>query len=144
MLKRFSIYVIVVLALVLLSTSLNNGGPELVAKAYKVDEGNLFRLLFKEPVEICYIMLKNGTIFKITQYFENKVYINIEQMRKELKEYDCDIKDIVIIIHNHLDLSRISEQDKKIYRYLRQEGFKGVFAIFLQGADTVLIYEEKE
>ena len=53
------------------------------------------------------------------------------------------MEDIEIIIHNHLKLHRISESDKKIYYCLKDEGFTGVFAIFLQGTKTVLIYKEE-
>lgn len=106
-------------------------------------DDNLFVQLFKEPVEICYLIMKDGTIYRTTQYLEDKVYLNINTLKQTLKKKEQTIGDIAIIVHNHLQPYRISENDKKIYYRLKGEGFKGTFVIFLQGVNMVLIYEEK-
>jgi hypothetical protein len=108
-----------------------------------VKDNNLFVSWFKEPIEICYIIMRDGTVYKVTQNFENIIFFNVWIMKEHLKKKGYTISDILLMVHNHLKLHRISEGDKAIYYQLKREGFRGIFAIFLQGANTVLLYEEK-
>jgi len=135
---------LIVILLLLSSAWVANNGIQFTEKRVKVGENNIYVHLFKEPIEIVYLLMKDGTPYKITQNYNNRVYFNIYSLKKYLKKRNHVISGISIMVHNHLIPTRISDDDKKIFRSLIREGFNGAFVIFLQGVNQVLIYEEKK
>lgn len=98
---------------------------------------------FTEPIEILYFITHDFIPHRLTSNDERQVVFYTDRLREDLKKEGYEIKDLIMVIHNHLKLGRISEKDKRFYRWLLANGFHGVFAIYLQGTNTVLIYEEK-
>ena len=85
---------------------------------------------FPDSVERIYIIMKDYTIFPYTSHYEDMIYIEIGRLEKALKKKGYKIKDIAIIIHNHLDDSRFSILDHKQYRKLKKYGFDGRFLLY--------------
>ena len=77
--------------------------------------------------------MKDGTFFKRTDHYENKVTVDIgllEEDLKKIKGKNYSIKDIAVVIHNHLKGCRFSPEDRKQYRRLKRYGFNGFFLLY--------------
>lgn len=88
--------------------------------------------LFTEPCEIAYIIMEDWTTFTYTSQLENEIYITIGKLGRQLRtsERNYKIKDIAIIIHNHLKDCKFSPTDYKQYRRFKKYGFKGHFLLY--------------
>lgn len=89
--------------------------------------------LFTEPSEIAYIIMKDWTTFVYTSQLENEIYISIGKLEKRLKEFkgkNYSIKNIAIVIHNHITDYQFSSRDHKMHRRLKKRGFKGHFLLY--------------
>ena len=108
---------------------------------------NFWQKLFTEPIETVYIIMKDGMPFKHTNHYEDKVYMSIGMLEKTLKKFknkNYSIKDIAIIIHNHLKNYKFSPEDRKQYRILKKYGFNGLFLLYSHVTNKTYCLEEKK
>lgn len=91
---------------------------------------------FVEPIEICYVITVTGRVIRITSQLPHKIWF-IPSFEDVIKEYDIELKDIFIIIHNHLKPGTFSEQDIRLYRNLRRNGFKGAYLLYTPGGKVL-------
>ena len=99
--------------------------------------------LFSKAGETVYIIMKDYTIFPHTNHYENIIYMSIGRLEKALKKKGYKIKDIAVIIHNHLKDSRFSDLDRKQYRRLKKYGFNGLFLFYSNLTNKTYNIEEK-
>jgi hypothetical protein len=86
--------------------------------------------IFKEPFEVMAIYCENGKTITVTSFLENQVNGTLEEIEHYLALVNSDLGSAKYIIHNHLTPRRWSLTDKKFYRRLRKEGFKGRFILY--------------
>ena len=84
---------------------------------------------WSEPVEVCYIIPADGKkIIKISSGYDKAIYF-VPSIKEILAKHGYEIKDINIMIHNHLWPSSFSDKDIIIYWYLRSNGFNGLYML---------------
>jgi hypothetical protein len=108
---------------------------------------NFCQKLFTEPVEIVYVIMKDGTPFNYTSHYDDKVYMSIGRLEKILKKFknkDYRIEDIATVIHNHLKDCRFSLEDRKQYRRLKKYGFNGLFLLYSHMMNKIYFLEDKK
>jgi len=108
---------------------------------------NFFSSLFTEPIESVYFIMKDGTPFKHTSHYEDRVYMSIEMLEKALKEFkneNYSIKHVAIIIHNHFKDYKFSHRDRKQHRRLKKDGFNGLFMLYSHITNKTYCLEEKK
>lgn len=78
-------------------------------------------------------------IFKFSKerYYDIQANLDTGRLKKELKKKGYEIKDIAVIIHNHLTVCRFSDEDHKRYRRLKKYGFEGLFLVYCHTSDKV-------
>ncbi|GAI05894.1 unnamed protein product [marine sediment metagenome] len=83
-------------------------------------------------LESVYFIMKDGTRFRKTNNYEELVYVDIENLEKELKtsEKNYKIEDIAVIIHNHFVSKKFAPDDIKQYRKFKKHGFNGRFLLY--------------
>lgn len=117
-------------------------GSVLSAKEKK--EVNPWQELFTEPIEIVYIIMKDGSHLKQTNYEERLVRMGAGKLETILKKTPYEIKDITIIIHNHRFERKFSPSDWRFYRDLKKRGFEGHFLLYCHWANKVYSIEKKK
>ena len=85
---------------------------------------------FPDPIEQIYVVMKDETAFKFTNYEERLVYMGVGILEDFLKKKIYGIKDIVIIIHNHRFEQKFSPADWKFYNDLKKRNFSGHFLLY--------------
>ena len=98
---------------------------------------------FTEPIEIVYIIMKDGRRFWRTSHDEVKISMDTGRLEKALKKRDYEIKDIAVVIHNHLKDCRFSSDDYQRYRRLKKYGFNGYFLVYCHTSNKVYDIEDK-
>ncbi|MBA7513319.1 hypothetical protein ES705_05334 [subsurface metagenome] len=131
---RTKILIMGVISLLMLSSILS---------AEEKEQINFWQKLFPDRLERVYIIMKDGTIFKHTSHYEDKIYMSMESLQRTLKKKDCTIKDIAIIIHNHLKNSKFSSIDHKQYMRLKKHGFNGSFLLYSHMTSKTYDIEDK-
>lgn len=93
---------------------------------------NPWQQLFTEPFESVYFIMKDGTRFRKTNNYSDRVYVHIGKLEKELKtpEKNYKISDIATIIHNHFVNKEFAPDDIKQYKKFKKHGFKGRFLLY--------------
>jgi len=107
---------------------------------------NPWQRLFTEPIEIVYIIMKDGVGFKHTSRYETKIHLNIgmlERKLKKIKKRNYSIKEIMIVIHNHLRNSEFSPEDHRQYMRLKEHGFNGSFLLYSHMTNKTYNIENK-
>ena len=107
------------------------------APAY-IKNFNVFRELFKDPYEVLVVIFRDWTGFAITTQDEGKVAVAESFIIEEIEERGKTPADILVIVHNHNDPSRFSEQNNHFYFYLKRQGFDGFFYIYYPHSGKVL------
>ena len=119
-----------------------------VSSAKKMREVNFWQILFPDPIERVYIILKDGMVFKYTSHFEDKIYMSMETCLKntlnKFKNKKYGVEDIEIIIHNHLTDFKFSPEDRKQCIRLKEHGFNGLFLLYSHMTNKTYNIEEKE
>lgn len=113
----------------------------------KKKKTNPWQELFTEPIEKVYIIMKDKKGFEYTSHDEIKVHMSIGRLEKTLKKVknkNYSIKDIAIIIHNHLKYCHFSDEDHKQYMRLKQYGFNGLFLLYCQRTNKTCCLEDKK
>lgn len=91
--------------------------------------GDLFEGWFTEPVECAYIVLTDGTVFKITSYHAHGVAVFLDNIREKLGKRNKTFADVMFIIHNHTERMVFSPTDIRTYWRLKRKGFRGFFLL---------------
>lgn len=96
---------------------------------------NAWDIFMEKNVESCLVLFQDGTVVVATLYMENATVIPPEALGGR-------IRDILVIIHNHLTLERWSEMDKRTNHWLRRKGYAGPILLRL-GSGKVIKWEDK-
>jgi len=102
--------------------------------------------LFTEPVETLYIIMEDWTTFPYSNQDETEVRMTLGTLEKQLRtpEGDYKIKDIAVIIHNHLKGCTFSPTDRKLHWRLKKYGFRGRFLLYSNTTNKVYDIEDKK
>jgi len=100
---------------------------------------NIFEGIMKVPFEVAVIIFKDGTVYSFTNQLETQ--IRFPNLTEFFKTEGREIKDIVIVCHNHSNSNKFSVPDKNLYHMLVSEGFKGHYLIYYPATKSVLFYE---
>ena len=117
---------------------------DFVLPAEKKAHFNFWQNFFTEPIETVYVIMKNGSPFKYTNYKECSIDLNAGILEQALKKKSYKIKDIAVIIHNHHIELEFSKSDHRIYGDLRKRGFNGLFILYCHQTNKTYCLEEKE
>ena len=99
--------------------------------------GNIFESSFQEPFEIIYVLFPDGQIYG---FYTGETYRTVLPCYSLKQDYNRDIKDACIVMHNHPALCRLSDADKKLARYLYSLGYRGSFGIYVTSVKKVFIW----
>ena len=119
-------------------------GPIFAAKEKK--STNPWQELFTEPFEKAYIIMEDWTTFPYSNQDETEVRMTLGTLEKQLRtpEGDYKIKDIAVIIHNHLKGCTFSPTDRKLHWRLKKYGFRGRFLLYSNTTNKVYDIEDKK
>lgn len=118
--------------------------PLLVFSAQKKIEIKSWLDYFPDPIERVYVIMKNETAFKFTNYEERLIYMGAGILEDFLKKKAYKIKDIAIIIHNHRFERKFSDADWKFYRDLKRRKFNGLFLLYCHITKEVYDIEDNK
>jgi len=104
---------------------------------------NIYRVVFTEPFESVLFLFRDGTIFIYTTHEENIISIPSGVLLQRFQELKRDPKDILLVVHNHLDPGRFSALDIAFYYRLRGYGFNGVFGIYYPASNHFVELKER-
>ena len=107
-----------------------------------VEKGNIFEQFFTEPFESMVLLAQDGTFYTMTTQHDLVIAIQPAQVYEFLLKENLEVKDLVIIIHNHLSPAGFSPGDDYFYRYFVKRGFQGAFCIYYPATRHVLVKEE--
>lgn len=107
-------------------------------------ERDIFATIFNNAsYEIVIIYCYDGTLFGYTNEQEGSVSFRISQLKDKLEKRGKKIDNIKIIIHNHLPnrvlCNHFSPSDRKQLQLLKNKGFKGLYALWVDGEITQTI-----
>jgi len=109
--------------------------------AIYVTEANIFRQCFKEPFERIVFVMKDGNSLTYTTHHEHSIRLSYAYFRQSIMKKGYKIVDIIYCIHNHLIKPVFSQADINFYRYMRNDGFTGIFALYHQPTKRIIPYE---
>lgn len=106
----------------------------------------VFAEKFTEPFEVCYLLMYDDTLYKITSNDEASVRFHMDELIRVLTKNGHKISDIMIIIHNHLpQTSRsFSMMDIQTWYDFKMEGFIGNYYMLYQGSNVIYELVEDE
>ena len=136
--KKVKAFILALIYLLLL-------GPILPAE--KKGDFNRWQSLFTEPFETLYIIMEDRVTFKYSNQNEIEVRMTLGKLEKQLRtsERSYKIKDIAVIIHNHLKGCTFSPADRKLYWRLKHKkyGFRGLFLLYSHTTNKTYNIEDK-
>jgi len=100
--------------------------------------------LFQETTEYLAIVFPEGRIILVTTEEINRIIIPADLDEVIRKNYNIELKNAVLIIHNHTVLARFTEPDKRLYYFFFRLGFRGKFAIYVRSLDKVIYFPYSE
>jgi len=101
---------------------------------------------FKDLTEILYMVMKDGTTFRIANQDKN-INLSVGRLDEYLKGIEgkkYSVKEIDTVIHNHFKRPKFSSSDKKQYRQFKNFGFTGKFLMYSHLRKQVYEYEPDE
>ena len=102
--------------------------------------GNVWAGAFTEPFESAYFLFKDGTLIRFTNHLESMIFF--PDLEEFFETYGLEIKDLLIVVHNHLTPNRFSSADIGTYHYLKKRGFVGHFGIYYPFSKKIIFYNE--
>ena len=117
-------------------------GPALPAE--KEAEINPWQNLFTEPFETVYMIMKDKRVFRLTDHNDIRISMDTGRLEKELKKKGYEIKDIAVVIHNHLKVCRFSSDDHQRYSRFKKYGFDGLFLVYCHTSNKTYDIEDKK
>ena len=119
-----------------------------VLSAEKKEIANVdWRELFTEPIEIVYIIMKDGATFPHTSKHGAMVDMSIGRLEEELRKIkgkNYSIKEIAVVIHNHRMNKNFGQEDWRQYRMLKKYGFNGQFLLYCHRTKKVYDIEKSK
>ncbi len=102
----------------------------------------IFNGRFTAPIEIVYCLMSDGVLHQFTN--NSPLYVNINGwiLYDYMRSIDKDIKNCVVVIHNHVFVGYFSTGDKAVLRSLKRYGFQGRFLLYIVMFDKY--YELKD
>ena len=91
---------------------------------------NIFNGAFTEPFEIMYILYYDGDIYKFDTGHGDTIEIPFPAIVDIMESDGKKLSGIAMMIHNHWGQPYFSDEDKKVYTYLKGKGFKGRFLLY--------------
>lgn len=85
---------------------------------------------FSEPFEILYLIMYDTSGFGLTTMEEGRINITVTYLVEYLREEGYELSDIAIMLHNHFRIPRLSWEDERRLRELRNRGFRGSFGVY--------------
>jgi len=142
-------FVIFILALLVFTAMLKGDGKNnTTAIAFSdivyIKEFNIYTGFFTEPFETLLLIFKNGDGFAISTHNEHGIYVPFGWLEGFLKRKHREIKDIIIIIHNHKIPTSFTPGNMYYYRKFKEAGFEGHFQIYYTFDGRVRTLEKKE
>ena len=104
-----------------------------------VSKGNIFAGAFNNLYESCFFILNDGEVYEFTTHDKDRIEGHLSVWVGVIEKDGYDIKDVVIIMHNHFASRTFSEADKKTYTLLKMYGFTGSFGIYVTATDKVYL-----
>ena len=101
-----------------------------VAESVAIEQGSLCKGIFRDPFEKVVFLFRDGTFLVFSTGHEKAVLVPIAWILHFIEESGRDIKDCLLIVHNHFSPMGFSESDLQTYQYLYRKGFRGVFGIY--------------
>lgn len=99
--------------------------------------------LFTEPCETVYIIMRDEMVIKHTSQHDAMIDISIGRLKEELEKIDRNIKDIVVVIHNHRMNKYFTRSDYKQYWAFKNYGFDGQFLLYCHRTNKTYDIEDK-
>ena len=95
----------------------------------------IFKDKFTEPIEVCYLLTTDATLYRVTSHDEYSIRFNMWDLIKTMKRNGHDFSDVLIIIHNHeAGTSRkFSDLDIQTWYNFKALGFTGNYYLFYEG-----------
>jgi len=111
----------------------------------KKGDFNRWQSLFTEPIETLYIIMEDRVAFRYSNQNETEVRMILGKLEKQLRtpERSYKIKDIAVIIHNHLKGCTFSPTDRKLHWRLEKYGFRGLFLLYSHTTNKTYDIENK-
>lgn len=109
----------------------------------KKDDFTSWQELFTEPIEVVYVIMKDGATFPHTSRDNAMVDMSIGRLEEELREKNYSIKEIAVVIHNHRMKKNFGQEDWRQYYMLKRYGFSGLFLLYCHRTKKVYSIEEK-
>jgi len=109
-----------------------------------ITQGNIYKGFFTEPFETLLIVFKDGDFITFSSHHAYWITMSFGWLGDFLKKNNKKIKDIKIIIHNHLIPTRFTEGNKYFYRKFKEAGFQGLFCIYYPATEMVKILEDEK
>lgn len=96
---------------------------------------------FTEPIEVCYLLTSDFTVYRITSNNEIRINFKMFDLKRILKKGGHEMSDIIVIIHNHLPATSryFSMMDIQTWYDFKRMGFDGNYYLLYQG--NKVIYE---
>lgn len=117
---------------------------EIAETKFNITMNSFYYYMFKDQIEHIYFIMIDGVILHNTSNYHHKVAIPFDFI-EQLKNKGYKVSDIIIVIHNHVTPSRISEGDIKQWNWLRSKGFRGDFLIYYQTPKPhIIVYKDKK
>lgn len=92
-----------------------------------------------QPIEIIIFFSINKNIYVQTSNEAKKVNIDCWILEKALEMNVESMRDVVLIVHNHLYPKGFSMDDKKAYLFFVSKGFRGLYCIWFKGKITHIL-----
>lgn len=132
--------------------SVNISGPDFADGNYrdrvvykKIYEGNywdaVFGGFFREPIEIVVFIFADGTTWAYHTQESERIDINVWELDFLFKKSGVEMKEIVLVVHNHATPHPPSEGDRGFFRGMRQRGFRGISLVYYPALKKVKIVE---
>jgi hypothetical protein len=102
---------------------------------------DLYQATFTQPFELCIFVFADGKIFFGSNNFMERIYFPTP-IDKFFAEQGEDIKNLVLVCHNHLFNLPFSPDDKNFYRTLKSYGFTGKYAIYYPHSKKTIYYAD--
>ena len=101
-----------------------------MAEVVNIGEGSLCKLIFREPFESVVFLFRDGSFVVFSTGHDKAIAVPASWLLDYIRETGRDIKDCLLVVHNHFAPTGFSESDLQTWHYLVRNGFTGVFGIY--------------
>jgi len=119
-------------------SSINGSGGTLY-----VTMADLAKEIFRDQVERVVFITADLKIYILNSGEIERIAGPDSRVCEYLKEQGIKISNIALIVHNHFTPRRFTFRDTQTYHYFRNQGFRGLFAIYYPATGTVRVKEDE-